>query len=88
MPPLPNIWLAILGSGPMAGMAWARFSSSRLMAMAVMSADMLVPFLRTGRYAMSSTATPTRAQTMKPSMTAVQAGSPAAVSMGTVNTSV
>ena len=49
MPPLLNIWLAILGSGPMAGMAWARFSSSRLMAMAVMSADMLVPFLRTGR---------------------------------------
>jgi branched-chain amino acid transport system substrate-binding protein len=37
------------GFGPMAGMACARFSSSRLMAIAVMSADMLVPLRRTGR---------------------------------------
>ena len=37
------------GFGPMAGMACARFSSSRLMAMAVMRADMLVPLRRTGR---------------------------------------
>ena len=37
------------GFGPMAGMACTRFSSSRLMAIAVMSADMLVPLRRTGR---------------------------------------
>ena len=49
MPPAVKIWLATLGLGPMAGIAWARFSSSRLMAMAVMRAVILVPFFRTGR---------------------------------------
>ena len=88
MPPVAKKLLAIFGFGPMAGMAWARFSRKRLMAMAVISAVMFVPFLRTGLYATSSTPTPTRAQTIMAITTAAQAGSPAAVISGTVKMSV
>ena len=47
-PPEAKIWLETLGLGPMAGMAWARFSRNRLMAMAVIRAVMLVPVLAHG----------------------------------------
>ena len=53
-----------------------------------MSAVILVPFLRTGLYATSSTPMPTRAQTIIAMTTAVQPGSPAAVISGTVKMSV
>ena len=49
MPPEAKIWLDTLGLGPMAGMAWARFSRNRLMAIAVIRAVMAVPVFRTGR---------------------------------------
>ena len=46
------------------------------MAIAVISADMLVPFFRTGRYATSSTATPTSAQITIAASTPTHAGRP------------
>ena len=85
-PPTVIVWVnrvkGTRGSGPMAGMAWARFSRTKLMAIAVINAVRLVPFLRTGRYARSSTSIPTQAQTITASITAVQPGSPIFIMTG------
>ena len=76
MPPAAKIWLATFGFGPIWGIACARFSSKRLTAIAVMSADIEVPFLRTGRYAISSVDMPTSAQTKIARKTETQIGRP------------
>ena len=79
MPPEGKIWLATFGFGPMAGIACARFSSISDTAIAVISAVIAVPVLRTGRYAMISVPIPTIAQMRMAGITDTQIGRPRAV---------
>ena len=62
----------------------ARFSRKRLMAIAVISALIFVPFSLTGLYATFSTVIPTAEQAIIARITAAHAGSPPATMIGIV----